>query len=285
MTVQVVTGGNGAPRPPGVYRASWDGRVPAGVDLGTTWTAAAVARGSQVTVVSLSQRSPAVPTVVHVAVDGSTLVGDAAVRRGLTEPERVGREKRRIGDPAPILLGGSPWSPEQLQTRVLRWVVDQVTAEQGVPPASVTVTHPANWGPFKLDLLAQAARPFRPRARTMLNRLPRVSAWRRRLEQMPTADPSCRFVPGRSRTASSSLLRRAPGTTRWRRRSSPESRPLLPGHGLRRLSRCLRDPDDRGPVRPAPGRLGVDSLVRALEEHGVGPRTCGPTWARPGARH
>lgn len=130
-----------------------------GVDLGTTWTAAAVGRGAQVTVVSLSQRSPAVPTVVHVAADGSTLVGDAAVRRGLDEPERVGREmKRRIGDPAPILLGGSPWSPEQLQTRVLRWVVDQVTAEQGAAPTGVTVTHPANWGAFKLDLLAQAAR-------------------------------------------------------------------------------------------------------------------------------
>jgi ABC-type branched-subunit amino acid transport system substrate-binding protein/actin-like ATPase involved in cell morphogenesis len=130
-----------------------------GVDLGTTWTAAAVERDGPATVVALSQRSQAIPTVVHLGADGTVLVGDAAVRRGLEDPERVAREmKRRIGDSTPILLGGSPWSPELLQARVLRWVVDHVTAEQGGPPDAVTVTHPANWGAFKVDLLLQAIR-------------------------------------------------------------------------------------------------------------------------------
>lgn len=42
--------------------------------------------------------------------------------------------------------------------RTLRWVVDQVTAQQGGAPVSITATHPANWGPYKLDLLHQALR-------------------------------------------------------------------------------------------------------------------------------
>jgi actin-like ATPase involved in cell morphogenesis len=42
--------------------------------------------------------------------------------------------------------------------KLLRWVVDTVSAREGGPPETVVVTHPANWGPYKLDLLAQAVR-------------------------------------------------------------------------------------------------------------------------------
>jgi molecular chaperone DnaK len=42
--------------------------------------------------------------------------------------------------------------------RTLAWVVEQVSATEGGPPASLAVTHPANWGRYKLDLFDQAAR-------------------------------------------------------------------------------------------------------------------------------
>jgi actin-like ATPase involved in cell morphogenesis len=42
--------------------------------------------------------------------------------------------------------------------KLLRWVVDTVAAQEGGLPSSVAVSHPANWGPYKLDLLAQALR-------------------------------------------------------------------------------------------------------------------------------
>ncbi len=66
--------------------------------------------------------------------------------------------KRRVGDPTPLLLGGSPVSAELLMARVVEWVAAQVAATEGGPPASLAVTHPANWGEFKLDLLRQALR-------------------------------------------------------------------------------------------------------------------------------
>ena len=66
--------------------------------------------------------------------------------------------KRRVGDPTPLLLGGSPVSAELLMARVVEWVAAQVAATEGGPPASLAVTHPANWGAFKLDLLRQALR-------------------------------------------------------------------------------------------------------------------------------
>src|SRR5690606_22286402 len=41
---------------------------------------------------------------------------------------------------------------------LLRGVYDLAVEQMGRPPASLVVTHPANWGPYKLDLLAQAVR-------------------------------------------------------------------------------------------------------------------------------
>ncbi len=130
-----------------------------GVDLGTTWTAAAVHRDDTARVVELGNRSAAIPSVVLVREDEGVLVGEAASTRAVTEPERVAREfKRRLGDPTPLLLGGRPYSAEQLQSKLLRSVVARVAEREGSMPDRVAITHPANWGPYKLDLLHQAVR-------------------------------------------------------------------------------------------------------------------------------
>jgi len=77
-----------------------------GIDLGSTYTAAATVRGGRAEVVSLSYRATAIPTVVVLADDGTFVVGDPAERRGAGTPERLAREfKRRVGDPTPLLLG------------------------------------------------------------------------------------------------------------------------------------------------------------------------------------
>ena len=130
-----------------------------GIDLGTTFTAAAVHRDGRAEICPLGTRSAAVPTVVLLREDGETVTGEAAGRRGLAAPDRVAREfKRRLGDPTPVLLGGTPFSAEALMSRVLRAVVADVARREGGAPARVCVTHPANWGPFKTDLLRQAVR-------------------------------------------------------------------------------------------------------------------------------
>ena len=95
-----------------------------GIDLGTTWTAAAVVRDGRAEVVSLRDHAPAVPSVLFFRVDGSVLVGDAAVRRGLNESDRVARElKRRLGGTTPLILGGTPWSAEARAPRTRDRVV------------------------------------------------------------------------------------------------------------------------------------------------------------------
>ncbi|MBW0009574.1 MAG: Hsp70 family protein, partial [Pseudonocardiales bacterium] len=135
-----------------------------GIDAGTTFTAAAICRaeaGRRVLpeVVPLGTRSTAVSSVVYVAPDGHVVVGEAAERRAVTHPERVVREfKRRIGDEVPMVIGGLPHSAPEIAAEVLRWVVDRVAQREGGPADGIVVTHPAGWGTYKVQTMAQALR-------------------------------------------------------------------------------------------------------------------------------
>ncbi|HUQ43610.1 MAG TPA: Hsp70 family protein, partial [Candidatus Limnocylindria bacterium] len=131
-----------------------------GIDLGTSYTAAAVAwPEGRVEMAQLGARTAAIPSLLVVRADGELLVGEAAERRALMEPSRTAREfKRRLGDPVPLILGGTPFGPDALLAALLRAVVAQVTLERGAPPAHVVVAHPASYGPYKVDLLQQVVR-------------------------------------------------------------------------------------------------------------------------------
>ena len=128
-----------------------------GVDVGTTYTAAAVWRDGRVEVANLGNRASVVPSVVCVRDGGEVLVGEAAERRATTDPQGVAREfKRRLGDPTPIIIGGTSYTAEELTASLLRWVVAKVGEAEGGLPIGIAVSHPANWGDYKKDLLGQA---------------------------------------------------------------------------------------------------------------------------------
>src|SRR4051812_1903068 len=110
-----------------------------GVDLGTTFSAAAVYRDGVARVVPLGRHASAVPSVVFLREDGDLLTGDAAERRGITEPDRLARQfKRRLGDSTPIIIGGAPYSAEALMGVLLKAVVAKVSEHEGGPPRHVT---------------------------------------------------------------------------------------------------------------------------------------------------
>jgi molecular chaperone DnaK (HSP70) len=124
-----------------------------GVDLGTTFTAAAIVRDSSPEMITLGDRSVVTPSVVYRGEDGSLVTGEAASRREATSPERVSRGfKRRLGDPTPLILAGAPYSAVELLAAVLRDVVVRVRDAEGSAPQRVVLTHPANWGPFRRGL-------------------------------------------------------------------------------------------------------------------------------------
>jgi molecular chaperone DnaK len=130
-----------------------------GIDIGTTYTAAAVWRDGRAEIAALGSHAASIPSAVFLRPDGTFVTGEIAVRRGLTEPGRVVRDfQRRLGETTPILVGGAPYSAAALTARMLRSVLDAVATREGGPPASICVTHPAGWGPYKIDLMRQVVR-------------------------------------------------------------------------------------------------------------------------------
>ena len=150
-----------------------------GIDGGTTRTAAAVVRAgarSGGEAVALGDGSASVPSVLHLADDGTILVGEAAERLAATDPDRVVREfTRRIGDPTPLLAGGRAWAPEDLSARLARWVVDGVAQREGGPADRIALTHPASWGAHKLDRFRAALAAQGLQVRFLAE--PQAAAW------------------------------------------------------------------------------------------------------------
>jgi molecular chaperone DnaK len=130
-----------------------------GVDLGTTYSGTAVSRPGtgMAEAVTLGEKSTVVASAVFGGEDGSFLVGEAAERRALSDPNQVVREfKRRIGDTTPVLVGRKPYAAEELAARFIAHMLRDVSAREGGPPDGVAVTHPAGWGPHKVQSLQSA---------------------------------------------------------------------------------------------------------------------------------
>src|SRR5262245_6725785 len=128
-----------------------------GIDVGTSYTCAAIARDGHVEVFHLGTRSSFAPTVVSFREDGRAIVGEAAQRRLATDPTRTVRDfKRRIGDDSPYIVGGTPHTSEELIGMVIADVVERVTAQEGEAPRRIALTHPADYGAHKLERLRGA---------------------------------------------------------------------------------------------------------------------------------
>jgi YVTN family beta-propeller protein len=130
-----------------------------GVDLGATTVAAAVTADSRVQMVDLGAAAATVPAVVFLEDDGSLIAGEAAARRAAEHPARAGRElTRKLGRPAPVRLGDTPYPPGTLLGALLQHVVARVAETAGGQPDRVLLTHPAHWPPARLAAFTEAAR-------------------------------------------------------------------------------------------------------------------------------
>ncbi len=129
-----------------------------GVDLGTSYTAATIARDGGAGGSSLGADSAVVPSVVYIGTDGARLYGHAVADVATAEADRVLRGfVRRIGDETPMIPAvGAASAAHRVAAELVAWVVDQASVQEGRAPDAVAVTHPATWGPHKRELFAAA---------------------------------------------------------------------------------------------------------------------------------
>ena len=165
-----------------------------GVDLGTTYTAAAVNVDGRVEMLGLGIRAMQVPSVVFVRPDGEIVVGEAAEQQGAADPSRVVREfKRRIGDSVPLVVGGSPFSAQALTARLLAWVVGVATRAPGRPAGARLRDLPGELGAVQARPAGPGDRDGRP-ARNGDEHLHRAGGGGDRVR---VAGPGGRGRPGR----------------------------------------------------------------------------------------
>ena len=132
-----------------------------GIDVGTTFSAAATLDDdeSMPSMVGLGNRALQIPSVVFVRDVDCMVVGDRAEHLAMSDPTHVAREfKRRLGDPVAMMVAGNSYPPQRFMAEMVRWIRDQTVERRGEPPTRVTLTHPASWSEFKVDLLREAAR-------------------------------------------------------------------------------------------------------------------------------
>src|SRR5690554_5118362 len=134
-----------------------------GVDIGGSFTTAAIAhygegaRQPASRPLKLGHDGNAVPSVVFVDDDAGVVVGEEAEHEGIWRPDRVLREfRQRVGDPVPIAVGELHVLPEEVYATFVRWVVDRAEENEGERPESVTLTVPAYWGDYRLELVREA---------------------------------------------------------------------------------------------------------------------------------
>jgi len=121
-----------------------------GIDLGTTNSAAAVMMGGN-TVVIPSAEGPTVagkmfPSVVAFTKDGQLLVGEAARRQAITNPEGTIREaKRHMGTDRKITLQGKDYTPQQISAFILQKILRDTETYLGEKVTKAVITVPAHF--------------------------------------------------------------------------------------------------------------------------------------------
>jgi hypothetical protein len=129
------------------------------VDLGTSNTVAVLcAHGRPPRVVDVDGASM-MPSAVFAADDGQLVVGRDAERRARLDPARFEPNPKRRIDEGTLLLGDTVVPVTDALAGVLRRVAEETSRQlAGQRPDEVRLTHPAQWGPVRRNVLLSAAR-------------------------------------------------------------------------------------------------------------------------------
>ena len=115
-----------------------------GIDLGTTNSEAAFVEAGKTTIVKSAEGQPYFPSVVAFTKDGEMLVGEAAKRQAVTNPEgTVLRIKRKMGTGEKIKIREKEYTPEQISAFILQKIKKDAEDFIGEKIVDAVITVPA----------------------------------------------------------------------------------------------------------------------------------------------
>ena len=115
-----------------------------GIDLGTTNSEVAVIEAGKPTVIKSAEGQPFFPSIVAFTKDGEILVGEAAKRQAVTNPEgTIHRIKRKMGRGEKVEARGKSYSPEQISAFILQKIKKDAEDFLGEKIFDAVITVPA----------------------------------------------------------------------------------------------------------------------------------------------
>ena len=113
-----------------------------GIDLGTTNSCAAVLEAGAPQIIPNPEGGRTTPSVVAFK-KGERIVGEAAKRQALTNPDTVSSIKRKMGTSEKVKLDGKKYTPEEISAMILGYIKDYAEAYLGEKVTKAVITVPA----------------------------------------------------------------------------------------------------------------------------------------------
>ncbi|MBO6145321.1 MAG: molecular chaperone DnaK [Bacilli bacterium] len=113
-----------------------------GIDLGTTNSCAAVLEGGNATVIANPEGNRTTPSVVAFKGD-EIIVGDAAKRQMVTNPNTIYSIKRLMGSDEKVEVNGKKYTPQEISAMILGYIKEYAESYLGEPVTHAVITVPA----------------------------------------------------------------------------------------------------------------------------------------------
>ena len=113
-----------------------------GIDLGTTNSCVAVLEGGEAHVIPNPEGNRTTPSVVAYK-NGEKIVGEAAKRQAITNPNTVSSIKRLMGTSKKVELEGKKYTPEEVSAMILGYLKDYAEDYLGEKVTKAVITVPA----------------------------------------------------------------------------------------------------------------------------------------------
>ena len=113
-----------------------------GIDLGTTNSCVSVLEGGEAKVIANPEGGRTTPSVVAFK-NGEIIVGDAAKRQMVTNPDTVYSVKRLMGTDKKIKANGREYTPEEISAMILSYMKDYAESYLGEKVTKAVITVPA----------------------------------------------------------------------------------------------------------------------------------------------